>query len=147
MSAQLVTIEAANEATIVNAGCRSVTPAILKFLDRSFREQIKRCSHTVIIDISDWLRLDSRSIGILIGWVRLAHQEDRRLVLCGLDRHKRTVLELVRFHEVVDIFNERAQALAFLGSRWQRQTIVSADPVRKLAASAPLVRAASSVQG
>jgi anti-sigma B factor antagonist len=65
----------------------------------------------VIIDITSLEFVDSSGLGVLLSALRLVSADGGDLKLAGATKSLRAILELVRFHRVLDILNTREEAL------------------------------------
>ncbi len=65
----------------------------------------------VVLDLSRVGYIDSTGCGALLTILRHVRSGGGELVLCSPTKPVRMILELVRFHGLVDIFNTREEAL------------------------------------
>jgi len=65
----------------------------------------------VLFDMTQVTRLDSVGLGAILGCLKRLKANGGDLKLYGTSRQIRTLLELVRMHHVLDIFNTRREAL------------------------------------
>ena len=65
----------------------------------------------VIVDLSYVTFIDSSGLGALLSALRKSTAQRGDLKLAGVQQPVRAILELVRFHRVMDIFNTREEAL------------------------------------
>lgn len=76
-----------------------------------------KAGQRVVIDISALEFVDSSGLGVLLSALRLVSKDGGDLKLAGATKSMRAILELVRFHRVLDIFNTREEALRAYGAR------------------------------
>ncbi len=71
----------------------------------------------VVIDIGSLDFVDSSGLGVLLSALRLVSGEGGDLKLAGAKKSMRAILELVRFHRVLDILNTREEAMKAFDAR------------------------------
>ena len=77
-------------------------------------------SSRLVLDLSGVQKLDSVGLGAIIGCLKRVRAQGGELKLCGPSKYARTLLELVRMHRVMDIFNTRQEAVeSFTAQRWR----------------------------
>lgn len=96
---RIVTLSERNVDAVNAAGVKERLLALLKPGQR------------VIIDISSLDFVDSSGLGVLLSALRLVSGGGGDLKLAGATKPLRAILELVRFHRVLDILNTREEAL------------------------------------
>lgn len=70
----------------------------------------------VLIDLSGLRFVDSSGLGALLSCLRRLNAAGGDLKVCGLQKQVRLLFEMVRMHRIVEIHNDRAEALtAFQG--------------------------------
>jgi anti-sigma B factor antagonist len=65
----------------------------------------------VVLDLTALAFVDSSGLGAILSCMRRLAAKGGDLKLCGLSPAVRTVFELVRMHRVVDICNDRQEAV------------------------------------
>lgn len=95
-----------------------VISSLPKVLDASnameFKESIPRIieqSSQAVFDMSAVQFIDSAGCGSLITTLRRLNEAGGALKLCDIRKQVRSVLELVRMHKIIDIYNTREEAL------------------------------------
>lgn len=94
------------------------------YLDSSnaqeFRRQVQpalEAEGNVIFDLSRLQFVDSSGIGALLSCWKQVHTPGRDLKLCGVSKQVRVLFELVRLHQIFEIFNTKEEAIrAFAGA-------------------------------
>lgn len=66
----------------------------------------------MILDLSGVTFMDSSGLGAMLSCLRQINSAGGDLKLCGLTPPVRALLELVRMHKIVDIKNDRTEALS-----------------------------------
>lgn len=74
-------------------------------------ESIMDENSEILFDMTQVTRLDSVGLGAILGCLKHQRASGGDLKLFGTSRQIRTLLELVRMHHVLDIFNTRREAL------------------------------------
>jgi anti-sigma B factor antagonist len=70
----------------------------------------------LILDLSPVEFLDSSGLGMLLSCLRLLSGINGQMKLIGVSKSVRAILELVRFHRIMDIYNDRDEALRAYGA-------------------------------
>jgi anti-sigma B factor antagonist len=90
----------------------------VKALDASNSENFKKTTRPllkdqtqVVFDLSQVEFLDSSGLGAVLSCMRELNASGGDLKLCGVTKNVRALLELVRFHRILDIFNLREEAV------------------------------------
>lgn len=68
----------------------------------------------VILDLSELTFVDSSGLGAILSFTRRLALKQGELKLCSLQKPVRALVELVRLHRVLDIFNTREEAVRSL---------------------------------
>lgn len=68
----------------------------------------------LLLDLSEVGFIDSKGMGLIAWLTRTQHAGGGRVALCGARGYLRDAMERVRLHEVVDILDDRAAAVAWL---------------------------------
>ena len=81
---------------------------------QQFREAVTPMLHSntiVLLDLSGVEFVDSSGLGALLSCLRRLNEVQGDLQLCSLAPPVRYVLQLARVHKIIDIFNDRDEAL------------------------------------
>ncbi len=73
-------------------------------------EPILETYQHVILDLSELTFVDSSGLGAILSFTRKLALKQGELKLCCLQKPVRALVELVRLHRVLDIFNTRDEA-------------------------------------
>jgi len=68
----------------------------------------------VVLDLSELTFVDSSGLGAILSFTRTLAMKQGELKLCALQKPVRALVELVRLHRVMDIFNTREEAVRSL---------------------------------
>jgi len=66
----------------------------------------------LILDLSELSFVDSSGLGAILSFTRQLAAKGGELKLCALQKPVRALVELVRLHRVLDIFNTREEAMS-----------------------------------
>jgi len=81
---------------------------------REFREAITPLitpGSTLVLNLETVRFLDSSGCGSILSCLRQLNANDGDLKVCGLQKQVRAVFELVRIHRIIDIFENRDEAI------------------------------------
>jgi anti-sigma B factor antagonist len=91
---------------------------LVKALDASNAEELKKVMRPllqgqkkVVFDLRLVEFLDSSGLGAILSCMRELNAAGGELKLCGVTKAVRALLELVRFHRILDIYNTRDEAV------------------------------------
>ena len=85
-------------------------PAVLQAL----RAVIERSAAKVVVNLGGVVFLDSSGLSVLISAFKSARAKGGEVVLLCLRPAVRSLIELTRMHQVFNIFDDEAKALAYL---------------------------------
>ena len=66
----------------------------------------------MVIDLSSVTFIDSTGLGVLLFALKRLNQKDGELKLCNVTKPVRVLFELVRLHQIMEVYNSREEALA-----------------------------------
>lgn len=81
---------------------------------RAFKSDIQSVlagRRKVVFDLSNMTFIDSMGLAALLSCLRQLNHNEGDLKLCGMNGSVRSVFELVRFHKVLDLLNDREEAV------------------------------------
>jgi anti-sigma B factor antagonist len=84
---------------------------------KAFKQELKKLevpAGTLLLDLAEVDFMDSPGLGALMSALRQATTRGGELSLCGLSASVRYVVEIVRMHKIVDVYNDRSEALRTL---------------------------------
>lgn len=102
-----VSIIVVHEKTIDARNAQSVKTQIQALLQPDMK---------LILDLSPVEFLDSSGLGTLLSCLRQLTGCNGQMKLVGISKPVRAILELVRFHRIMDIYNDRGEALRAYGA-------------------------------
>lgn len=68
----------------------------------------------VLLDIGELQFVDSSGLGAILSCLRKLTTKEGDLKLCNMTKQVRLLFELVRMHRIIDVFNNREEALESL---------------------------------
>ena len=66
----------------------------------------------MVIDLSSVTFIDSTGLGVLLFALKRLNQKEGELKLCNVTKPVRVLFELVRLHQIMEVYNSREEALA-----------------------------------
>lgn len=66
----------------------------------------------VVLDLSNLTFVDSSGLGAFLFCLKRLNQHDGDLKLCNITKPVRVLFELVRLHQIIEVFNSQEEALA-----------------------------------
>lgn len=82
---------------------------------RSFRqefEQVLENGKQILLDLSQVEFVDSAGLGAIVAELKSLRSAGGEMKICNVHKTVRALFELVRMHRLVEIFNDRDEALA-----------------------------------
>lgn len=82
---------------------------------KEFREEFNKTvaeNATVLIDLCHVEFVDSAGLGAIVALLKGLRASGGDLRICNVHKPVRALFELVRMHRLVEVFNDRAEALA-----------------------------------
>jgi anti-sigma B factor antagonist len=67
---------------------------------------------TMVIELSSVTFIDSTGLGVLLFALKRLNQKQGELKLCNVTKPVRVLFELVRLHQIMEVYNSREEALA-----------------------------------
>ena len=114
-SGPLLTVSQTSEAIVVAAVAsgsltqRQSEP--LRLAARDLRVDSGGQPPHLVLDLSAVTYIDSAGLGAVVSLVKEARDQDREVCLCGLRTEVRVLIELVRLHELIDIYQTPVEAI------------------------------------
>ena len=99
------------QATIIEIS----TPTLNVSNVKEFKTNIEKyldSEKNIILDLSQLTFVDSSGLGAFLFCLKRLNQKNGDLNLCGVTKPVRILFELVRLHQIIDIFDTREEALA-----------------------------------
>lgn len=91
------------------------TPTLNTSNVKAFKLEIQPFLETekhIVLDLSNLTFVDSSGLGALLFCLKRLNQHDGDLKLCNITKPVRVLFELVRLHQIIEVFNSREEALA-----------------------------------
>jgi anti-sigma B factor antagonist len=115
--------ESTMDLSVVQVGDVVVVVLPVDELDAGNTEEFKRdmapvldANKKVVLDLAKVRFVDSSGLGSFLSCLRNVNGRGGDLKLCQLAEHVRTVIELVRMHRMLDIFDTREEAVRAFGA-------------------------------
>lgn len=93
----------------------TLTAANAKEFKAALEGQLEE-TKTMVIDLSAVTFIDSTGLGVLLFALKRLNQKKGELKLCNVTKPVRVLFELVRLHQIMEVYNSREEALASFSS-------------------------------
>jgi anti-sigma B factor antagonist len=84
-------------------------------LNRAYGDAIDGGAERVLLNFSQVDYINSTGIAVIVGLLARARADGRPLAVCGLTSHYRTIFEITRLVDFMQVFADEASALAIAG--------------------------------
>lgn len=105
-----VASEQADNVSVIEVHEREIDASNSEAVKGQLRDKLEPESNAVI-DLSRVEFLDSSGIGVLISCMRYLASNGGAMKLCNVTKPAEAILELVRFHRIADIYENREEAI------------------------------------
>lgn len=75
-------------------------------------EQYLDSEANLVLDLNRITFIDSSGLGVFLFCLKRLNQKGGDLKLCNVTKPVRVLFELVRLHQIIDVFNSKEEALA-----------------------------------
>jgi anti-sigma B factor antagonist len=103
----------ASNALIIKVESASITAANSKTFKKEVEEHLENESH-VIFDLGSVTFIDSSGLGVFLLFLKRLNEKQGDLKLCNITKSVRVLFELVRLHQIIEIFSSQEEALQAL---------------------------------
>ena len=104
-----ISVEEKNNMSVITIEDKEVDAANSAELKEELHNAI-RPGTNVLLDLSKLEFLDSSGLGVLLSCMRYLTSHNGTFQICSVTKPVQAILELVRFHRVVDTYNNRNEA-------------------------------------
>jgi len=104
-----ISVENKNDITLITIENQEIDASNTGQLKDELHQSLAPGMH-VLLDLSKLQFIDSSGLGVLLSCMRYLTSNNGDLKICCVTKSVQAILELVRFHRVVDIFNTREEA-------------------------------------
>lgn len=73
---------------------------------------VLKSEYRVVFDMRNVFFVDSSGVGLILSCLRTLNAEGGDLKICALNKSVRALFELVRMHKILDIFENKEEAVA-----------------------------------
>jgi anti-sigma B factor antagonist len=102
--------EKTDHVSVIEVHEKEIDASNSEVVKRQLKDRLEPDSNTVI-DLSRVEFLDSSGIGVLISCMRHLSANGGAMKLCNVTKPALAILELVRFHRIADIYEDRDEAI------------------------------------
>lgn len=81
-------------------------------LNAAFDEATARGSHTVLLNFTAVDYINSTGIAVIVGVLARARRDGRQLSVCGLTDHYRTIFEITRLVDFMQVYPDEQSAVS-----------------------------------
>ena len=100
-----------NEATVIEVESATLTAANSKEFKAALEPYLDT-EMNIVINLSNVTFLDSSGLGIFLFCLKKLNQKGGDVKLCNVTKPVRVLFELVRLHQIIEVFNTEEEALA-----------------------------------
>lgn len=105
------TIEKVNDTIVMTVQHEALDAKTAKEFRQDFDNGVEKGAN-VVLDLSRVEFVDSAGLGAIVASLKSLRSSGGDMKVCGVHKPVRALFELVRMHRLVDIFNDRDEALA-----------------------------------
>ncbi len=99
------------QALVIMPKSTTLTAANAKEFKAALEEQLEE-TKSMVLDLAPVTFIDSSGLGVLLFALKRLNQKGGDLKICNVSKPVRVLFELVRLHQIMEIFNSREEALA-----------------------------------
>lgn len=81
-------------------------------LSAAYDEAVAAGAATVVLNFGNVEYINSTGIAVIVGLLARARKDGRKLVVCGLSQHYRTIFEITRLIDFMQVFDDEELAVA-----------------------------------
>lgn len=104
-----------DKATIIEVEATTLTAANAKEFKASLEKEIESETN-IILDLNRITFIDSSGLGVFLSCLKTLSKKGGDLKICNITKPVRVLFEMVRLHQVIEVFNSQEEALASFGS-------------------------------
>lgn len=97
-------------ATILEIEYTMLTSTNAKDFKKELEKEIKQ-DNNIILDLNQVTFIDSSGLGVFLSCLKILNQKGGDLKICNITKPVRVLFELVRLHQIIEIFNSTEEAL------------------------------------
>ncbi len=99
------------EATIIEVEFTTLTAANAKEFKAKLEKEIEDETN-VLLDLNRITFIDSSGLGVFLSCLKSLSKKNGDLKICNITKSVRVLFELVRLHQIIEVFNSQEEALA-----------------------------------
>ena len=81
-------------------------------LTRAYERAVAGGADTILFNFEDVHYINSTGIAVIVGLVARARQDGRTIAVCGLSEHYRTIFEITRLIDFMQVYPDEPTALS-----------------------------------
>ena len=103
------------EATVIEVEATTLTASNAKEFKASLEKAIEDETN-IILDLNRITFIDSSGLGVFLSCLKILGKKGGDLKICNITKPVRVLFEMVRLHQVIEVFNSQEEALAAFGA-------------------------------
>ena len=104
------------EATIIEVESTTLTAANAKEFKLNLEKEIENETH-ILLDLNRITFIDSSGLGVFLSCLKTLSKKNGDLKICNITKSVRVLFELVRLHQIIEVYNSQEEALAAFGKQ------------------------------
>jgi len=100
-----------DEATVIEAECTTLTAANTKAFKANLEKEVENATN-ILLDLNKITFIDSSGLGVFLSCLKTLNKKGGDLKICNITKSVRVLFELVRLHQIIEVFNSQEEALA-----------------------------------
>jgi len=102
------------EATVIEVEATTLTASNAKEFKASLEKAIEDETN-IILDLNRITFIDSSGLGVFLSCLKILSKKGGDMRICNITKPVRVLFEMVRLHQVIEVFNSQEEALAAFG--------------------------------
>ncbi|MBI9093390.1 MAG: STAS domain-containing protein [Sphaerochaeta sp.] len=99
------------EATVIEVEFSTLTATNAKEFKAKLEKEIENATN-VLLDLHNTTFIDSSGLGVFLSCLKTLSKKGGDLKICNITKSVRVLFELVRLHQIIEVFNSQEEALA-----------------------------------
>ena len=100
-----------DEATVLEVECTTLTATNAKEFKTKLEKEIEG-EINILLDLNQITFIDSSGLGVFLSCLKTLNKKGGDLKICNITKSVRVLFELVRLHQIIEVFNSQEEALA-----------------------------------
>jgi len=100
-----------DEATVIEIEVTTLTATNAKEFKVKLEKEIENETN-ILLDLNRITFIDSSGLGVFLSCLKTLNKKGGDLKICNITKSVRVLFELVRLHQIIEVFNSQEEALA-----------------------------------